>query len=138
MKLKEVPQDKTPLENFTKEILYAKNDNNEYQSTLSSGWDIKTEALNEAWSDIEEDINKAKELLENGIKSPIYYLMVKNLMTLSILSGYTGFWKITIKKHFNPKVYKKLSKIRLEKYAFAFKIPIEELIEFQNTKKEKN
>ena len=34
-------------------------------------------------------------------------------MDLPVLAGYTGFWKMTIKKHMKPKVFNKLSKDKL-------------------------
>jgi len=66
-------------------------------------------------------------LVKTGDKSPIYLLMFINRMDLSILSSYTGYWKLCIKRHFKPKVFKTLSDKKLKKYADAFNIGVEEL-----------
>jgi hypothetical protein len=127
MKLNEIPQDKSALANFTKEVCYAKNDENKYQTTLSSGWEVKNEALNEAWKDIYEDRELAKKQVKEGKYSPIYYYMILNLMDVGILSDYTGFWKINIKRHFKPTVFAKLTDKKLNVYAKVFKISVTEL-----------
>ena len=48
-------------------------------------------------------------------------------MDIGIVSAYTGFWKWTIKKHLKPAVFKNLSEEKLEKYARAFNVSVEEL-----------
>ena len=48
--------------------------------------------------------------------------MINQLMDLQILSQYTGFWKMTIKRHFKPSVFKKLSDSKLNDYAKVFKV----------------
>ena len=54
MKKSELPQDESALVNFTREVCYVKNEEGNYQAELSTGWEVKTEALNSAWKDIEE------------------------------------------------------------------------------------
>ena len=51
-------------------------------------------------------------------------------MDLTLLSGYTGFWKWTIKRHFKPSVFKKLNDKKLFNYSKAFEITIDELKSF--------
>ena len=48
-------------------------------------------------------------------------------MDIGIVSAYTGFWKWTIKQHLKPAAFKKLSEKKLNKYAEAFNISVEEL-----------
>ena len=57
MKKSDLPQDKSDLLNFTREVCYVKNDNGKYEAELSSGWDVKTDALNSAWLDIENTLS---------------------------------------------------------------------------------
>lgn len=127
MKKKDLPQDK----GFIKEICYVKNSEGKYESDLSSGWSVKSDALDNAWDDINEQIEAAKKAILAGEKSPIYYYLVKTLMDYQVLSGYTGFWKISIKKHMTPNGFKKLSDKKLEKYAHAFGITLDELKNFK-------
>jgi hypothetical protein len=131
MEKKDLPQDDSGLKGFTKEICYVKNSEGKYESDLSSGWDVKSEALNNAWGDINQQIEEAKKAIAAKEKSPIYYYFIKNLMDFQVLSGYTGFWKFSIKKHMTPNGFKKLSDKKLEKYAQAFDITIDELKNFK-------
>mgnify|MGYP000601484792 CR=1 FL=1 len=54
-----------------------KNSDGKYERGLSSGWDVKSEALDNAWEDINEQITAAKKAIIAGEKSPIYYFFVK-------------------------------------------------------------
>ena len=123
MKKKDLPQDK----GFIKEICYVKNSEGKYESDLSTGWDVKKEALDNAWDDINQQIEEAKKAIAAGEKSPIYYYFVKTLMDYQVLAGYTGFWKCSIKKHMTPKGFSKLSDKKLAKYAKTFDVSIDEL-----------
>ena len=131
MKKEELPQDKSALEVMTRELLYVKNSDGKYTTGLSTGWDIKKEALDSAWDDIKERVEQARIAVKNGEKSPVYYFMELRLMDLTVLSGYTGFWKFTIKRHFKPSVFQKLSKEKLTAYAKIFDISINELKDFK-------
>ena len=51
----------------------------------------------------------------------------KNFMDIDLLSTYSGFSKRTIRKHFNPKVFAKLDKEVLSKYAEVLRITVDEL-----------
>ena len=59
MKKSQVPQDKSALENFTREVCYVKNDEGKYETDLSQGWETKKIALDKAWEHIEERVNEA-------------------------------------------------------------------------------
>lgn len=127
MKEKDIPQDKSKLESMTKEVYYVQNENGDYTTALSKGWDVKNEALDVAWSDIDERIKEAKAKVESGEASPILFFMEYRLMDWPILTGYTGFWKMTIKRHMKPAIFNKLSQKKLQRYADAFNISVEDL-----------
>lgn len=131
MKKENLPQDKSALGNITREVCYVKNSDGTYTTDLSTGWDVKKDALDNAWNDINERVEAARIAVRNGEKSPVYYFMELRLMDLPVLAGYTGFWKITLKRHMKPSVFKTLSKEKLQKYAQAFDISLEELIHFK-------
>ncbi len=131
MKKEELPQDKSALEVMTRELLYVKNSNGKYTTGLSTGWDIKKEALDSAWDDIKERVELARMAVRNREMSPVYYFMELRLMDLTVLSGYTGFWKFTIKRHFKPYVFQRLSNEKLTTYAKIFDISINELKDFK-------
>lgn len=131
MKKKDLPQDSSALNGITREVCYVKSDDGTYTTGLSTGWDVKKEALDNAWSDIHERVKEAALAVKNGEKSPVYYFMELKIMDLPILSAYTGFWRMTIKRHFKPAVFNGLSDHKLSIYAKAFDISVEELKSFK-------
>jgi hypothetical protein len=131
MKKSEVPQDSSALKDFTREVCYVKNEDGTYDTALSTGWEAKKIALDQAWEEIDRRVAEAALRVKDGSTSPIAYYMELKLMDLSVLSGYTKFWKWTIKRHMKPAVFKKLSDSTLSKYAAAFEISKEELKNFK-------
>ncbi len=132
MKKNDVPQDQSNLSKSNiKELIYATDDEGNYTTALSSGWDPKTIALSNSLEDINERIAEAKENVKNGKSSPIVYFMEVNKMDLNILAGYVGMWKWRIKKHFKPKVFVGLTDRVLQRYADAFNISVTELKKFK-------
>lgn len=128
MKKENVPQDKGNLSNSnTKELVYAIDENGNYTTSLSSGWEPKTIALSNSIEEINERIESAKQLVLNNKMSPIYYYMELNKMDVAILSSYVGLWKWRVKRHFNPHVFSKLNDKILQKYADVFAIAVTEL-----------
>ncbi|MBG44312.1 MAG: hypothetical protein CL530_10125 [Aequorivita sp.] len=128
MKKKEVPQDKSNLEsaNF-RELCYAVDENGEYTTENSTGWEPKTVALKNAIEEINERTQNAKTRVIAGKTSPIEYYMELHKMDVGILASYVGFWQWKVKRHFKPSVFKKLSNKTLSKYAEVFDISIQEL-----------
>lgn len=129
MKKDEIPQDPGALGRIAKEVSYAVDENGNYTTGLSSGWEVKMNALDVAWQDVEKRIAEAKQKVSNGEASPLLYYMELKLMDIEIVAGYTGFWKWQVKKHLNPGVFKKLPDRKLEKYAKVFEITKEQLLQ---------
>ncbi len=130
MKKEDVPQDPSALVGVTRDVCYVKDKDGKYTTDLSIGWDVKKQALDNAWDDIKERVSEAALQVKNGEISPVFYFMEVKLMDLTLLSSYTGFWKWTIKRHFKPAVFKNLSDTKLATYAKAFDISVEELKNF--------
>ena len=127
MKKEEIPQDDGALNKLTKEVVYAVDSSGNYTTELSTGWEVKSTALDLAWHDIEQRIENARQKVLNNEASPILYFMELRLMDLGIVAAYTGFWKWSIKQHLKPTVFKKLSEKKLQQYADAFNVSVEEL-----------
>ncbi len=127
MKAKEVPQDKSHLASASRELYYAVNEEGEYTTALSTGWDVKTIALDNALQDIEERVDSARQRVLENQTSPIEYYMELHKMDLPILASYVGIWKWRVKRHFKPEVFNKLSLKMLQKYADVFQISMDEL-----------
>ena len=127
MKKEDIPQDPSALRNITKEVSYAVDENGNYVTELSTGWDVKIKALDVAWSDIEKKVADAKQKVLNNEASPLLYFMELKLMDIQILSAYTRFWKWQVKRHLKPRVFEKLSAKKLQRYATAFDVTVEAL-----------
>jgi hypothetical protein len=128
MKIEEVPQDSKFFEGTViRDIAYAVDKDGKYTSVVSEGWEVKNDALDLALGDIEEKCEEIRQEVIAGNLSPLAYHMEKNLMSLSLLSNYTGFFKMKIRKHLKPGKFEKLEEKTLRKYADALRISIEEL-----------
>ena len=131
MKKEDLPQDTGALDKFTREVCYVKNEDGKYETALSKGWEVKKLALDSAWENVNERVEEARLAVANGEKSPIFYFMELRLMDLPVLSGYTGFFPFFIKRHLKPAIFQKLSDRKLEKYARAFDITVDNLKNFK-------
>lgn len=128
MKTNEVPQDdENLLAGATRDVCYAIDENGKYTKVLSTGWAPKNVVIKQAWDVINEQVEEARQEVLAGKKSPLYFHMERCMMDVSLVSDYTGFSKGTVKKHFEPAVFEKLSTKDLEKYAETFNITIEEI-----------
>jgi len=127
MKKEEIPQDLSSLGKITKEVCYAVDGSGKYVTELSRGWEVKINALDVAWDDIEGRKTAAKEKVRRNEASPLLFFMERALMDITILAGYTGFWKWQIKRHLRPEVFDKLSDKKLQRYADVFNVGIENL-----------
>ncbi|WP_261510178.1 helix-turn-helix domain-containing protein [Chryseobacterium paludis] len=131
MKKQDLPQDESNLKsaNMT-EVVYVTDENDNYTTANSIGWEAKKLALDESMALINERIEEARQNVADQIASPIIYFMELNKMDLSVLSAYVGIWQWRVKRHTKPKVFKTLSDTVLKKYADAFEITVSELKNF--------
>lgn len=132
MKKDQVPQDEGNLsKNNVRELLYATDEQGNYTTALSKGWEPKSIALSNAMDDISERMELAKADFKAGKSSPIAYFMEASKMDLGILASYVGMWQWRVKRHFKPSVFAGLSDKILQKYADAFDIDINQLKNFK-------
>lgn len=131
MKKQDIPQDESNLQsaNMT-EMLYVTDENNNYITAQSIGWEAKKAALDESMELINERIEEARQNVANNLVSPIVYFMELNKMDMQVLAAYVNMWQWTVKRHAKPKTFKKLSDSTLKKYADAFDISVDELKNF--------
>ena len=128
MRETEVPQEKGALRDLT-ELCYVTDDEGNYTTLSSSGWEVKSIALEASLSRLQEQINEAKADVLAGRKSPIVYYMLLNRMDWAVLADAMHRWQWVIKRHAKPSVFKKLSSKTLQQYAEVFNITVEELCE---------
>ncbi len=127
MKKEEVPQDLSSLGKITKEVCYATDEKGRYVKELSKGWEVKISALDAAWTDIEQRKKMARQKVVQGEASPLLYFMERALMDITLLAGYTGFWKWQIRRHLKPGIFTTLPDKKLQRYADVFNVSIAEL-----------
>ncbi len=125
MKDKDVPQDNS---SFT-DLYYAVDDEGNYITKKSTGWEPKKIALSKSLDLIDERVEEIKKKVINNELSPIAYYMELNRMDLSVLAAYFGKWNWIVKRHFKPAIFNKLSSKSLKKYADIFNISLDELKE---------
>jgi hypothetical protein len=56
-------------------------------------------------------------------------------MTVSMVAGYVGTFSWIVRLHMLPSFFKRLSRKTLEKYAFTFRISVEELTNIEHLKR---
>lgn len=132
MKKEEIPQDESNLSKSNiKELCYATDENGNYTTGLSSGWKPKTIALENSLNTINERIEEAIQAIKSGKASPIIYYMELHRMDWTTLADYVGMWKWNVKRHAKPTIFNRLNQKKLQKYADAFEISVDELINFK-------
>lgn len=132
MKKSEVPQDNGRIvQKGSRELYYAVDENGEYTTALSTGWEAKNIVQDHTMEVLQAEIDQARDDVKKGKVSPIYFFMLSSRMDLEVLSAYTGIWKWRIKRHFKPTHFKGLSDKKLQKYADAFDITVEELKKYK-------
>ena len=110
-----------------KKAIYATGEDGKMQTVGSSGWDVEEIATKAALEEIEESIRVAYEEVKTGRKSPLYYHMYDARMDLLVLAQSTGFFQWTIKRHFKPEVFQKLSEKKLLEYCEVLGKTVDEL-----------
>ena len=127
MEKKDVPQDPSALDKFTKEVYYVLDEKGFYVTEKSRGWEVKAIALETTWQHIHMRASSARLKVINGEASPIIFFMELKLMDFQTLSSYTGYWQWQIRRHLSPSIFYRLSEKKLYKYAAVFEVTIEQL-----------
>lgn len=137
MKKEEIPQDQENLnEGKLAKLYYVTDDEGHYTKGNSIGWEPETVAMRQAWEVVHEEVEKAREEVLEGKASPILYFMKKNIMTLSMVASYVGRPAFVTWLHLRPFFFNRLKRKMLDKYAFAFRVTVEELTDVKKLKKE--
>jgi hypothetical protein len=128
MKVQEVPQDsKFFKDTVIRDVAYAIDDEGNYTSVISEGWEVKNDALDMTWDEIGEKCEKIRRKVLDGKYSPLAYHLEKNIMDVGLFAKYTGQTRRKIKKHLKPENFEKLDDSILRQYAEVLRISIDEL-----------
>ena len=128
MKVEEVPQDLKFFKNtIVRDVAYAVAETGNYTSVISDGWEVKHDALDVTWEDINEKCEEIRKQVLTGKLSPLTYHLEKNIMSVGLFAKYAGESKRKIKQQFNPEKFKNLNEDKLRKYAEILRISVNEL-----------
>lgn len=137
MKTNEVPQDDADMmRGKWKDPIYTVDENGNYTTSYSLGWDVKNTVMQQAWDNINEKVESVRQRVLDGELSPIAYHMEKNIMDVGLLAKYIGVWKCKAKRHLKQKHFEKLDDQMLAKYADVFNMTPEELKDIERIRKE--
>jgi len=138
LKAKDVPQDDANmLQGKLREPIYSLDENGNYTTVKSVGWNPKNEVMKEAWDQVNEKVEHARNKVLSGEMSPLGYYIEKNIMDIGLVAKYMGIWRWTAKRHLKPNIFARLKEETLEKYAQVFNITKEQLIDTNLIKTEK-
>jgi hypothetical protein len=108
-------------------VLYVTNQDGSYTQTNSDGWEVENVVLEQAWEEIDQQLEEARQQVMKGVSSPIAYYMIKSRMDIGILAAYVNKWQWQVRRHLKPDIFKGLSSSLLEKYAKVLNITVDEL-----------
>jgi hypothetical protein len=130
MQQDEVPQDEKNLnEGKLAKLYYATDPKGHYTKVNSIGWEPETVAMEQAWDVVHAEVEEARQKVLAGKASPVLYYLKKNIMNVPMVAGYMGTLSIIVRLHMTPFFFRKLSTKTLEKYAYTFRITVEEFLD---------
>jgi hypothetical protein len=131
----EVPQDEKNLnEGKLAKLYYATDAKGHYTKVNSIGWEPETVAMEQAWDVVHAEVEAARQKVLAGKASPVLYYLKKNIMNVPMVAGYVGTLSIIVRLHMLPYVFARLSRKTLEKYAYTFRITVEEFLDIEQLK----
>lgn len=136
MNQEQVPQDQENLnEGKLAKLYYATDEKGHYVKVNSIGWEPETVAMQQAWDVVNDEVRDALELVQQGKASPLLYYIRKNIMNYAMVASYAGTLGFIVRLHCRPFFFRRLSRKQLERYAYTFRISVEELTDIERLKK---
>ena len=131
----EVPQDEKNLnEGKLAKLYYATDAKGHYTKVNSIGWEPETVAMEQAWDVVHAEVEEARRKVVEGKASPVLYYLKKNIMNVPMVAGYMGTFSLVVRLHMLPFFFNKLSRKTLERYAYTFRITVDELLDIEQLK----
>lgn len=127
MKKGEVPQDQSKSFEGQKKPLYVLNEDGEYTTELSSGWEAEEVVLDQAIAQFDLLCKDARRRVEQGVSSPLEYHMYQRRMDVTVLAQSTGFFQWQVRRHLKPEVFSLLSEKKLARYEEALGLSIADI-----------
>lgn len=136
MEKDQVPQDQENLnEGKLAKLYYATDDKGHYIKVNSIGWEPETVAMQQAWEVVNDEVEDARKKVLAGKASPLLFYMKKNIMTPSLVASYASTFSFMVRLHCSPFFFNKLNRKTLEKYAYTFRMSVDELTNLELLKK---
>lgn len=124
MKVDEVPQDDN---SGMRKAMYAVDRDGRYTTVESSGWQAEKTATRVAIADFERELAAARDRCLAGRSAALEYHMYARRMDLATLADSTGIARWRVRRHLRPRVFARLPKRLLARYAQALQMPAAEL-----------
>ena len=125
MKKQDVPQD--PGIAYHRQLTWAQDENGRFVGVQSVGWEVSNTSFSKYWAFVGRTLNEARDRVQRGERSPLYYWMRVHQLTERTLADYVGMSSWRVKRHLRPRVFSKLKPKVLARYAEALQTPIEQL-----------
>jgi hypothetical protein len=125
MKVNEVPQE--PGLDFREKLLWARDEQGQYVTVRSVGWSVPNTSFAMYWAYVGRTLREARERIQRGERSPLYYWMRVHQLEVGTLADYVGMGRWRVKRHLKPQVFARLKPKVLARYAQALKTPVEQL-----------
>ena len=136
MNQEHVPQDEENLnEGKLAKLYYATDEKGRYVKVNSIGWEPETVAMQQAWDVVNDEVEAALALVQQGKASPLLFHIRKNIMNYTMVASYAGTFAFLVRLHCKPFFFRRLSRKQLEKYAYTFRITVDELMRVDGAKK---
>ena len=126
MEVKEIPQDNSSTYDGFRRVVYA-TDNGHYVAGITSGWQVEEFVTKQAVADLDQRTREAYQAVQSGQYSPLHYYMYRFRYELFDLAQEAGFFMWQVKRHLKPEVFFRLPEKKLQRYAHAFGLSVEEV-----------
>ena len=126
MKKENVPQD--PGIDYHRKLTWAQDEDGRFVGVQSVGWDVTNTSFSKYWAFVGRTLNEARDRVQRGERSPLYYWMRVHQLTERTLADYVGMSSWRVKRHLRPRVFSKLKPKVLARYAEALQTPVEQLV----------
>ena len=129
MRPDEVPAQSAPLYEGATKAAYVVGPDGRYTIVPNGGTEAEVTVTEEAVAWFEQQAEAARCRVLAGETSPLDYHMWRRRMDVPTLASATGYWRMTVRCHLRPKIFAKLSRGKLERYALAMGIPDAETLQ---------
>jgi len=123
MRPDEVPAQSAPLYEGATKAAYVVGPDGRYTIVPNGGTEAEVTVTEEAVAWFERQAEAARLRALAGETSPLEYHMWRLRMDVPTLASATGYWRLTIRRHLRPKIFARLPREKLERYARAMGIP---------------